>query len=67
MTSWCGWMKLHGSDRRDQLRKFGYALKGLPPVCKRLHARGTRISAIVGMLSDGVEAYELYVHGLYRF
>ena len=50
-----------GSDRRDQLRKFGYALRGLPPVCKRPHARGTRISAIVGMSSDGVEAYELSI------
>lgn len=55
------WVDETGSDRRDQLRKFGYALRGLPPVCKRLHARGTRISAIVGMSSDGVEAYELSV------
>ena len=55
------WVDETGSDRRDQLRKFGYALRGLPPVCKRLHARGTRISAIVGMSSDGVEAYELSI------
>ena len=55
------WVDETGSDRRDQLRKFGYALRGLPPVCKRLHARGIRISAIVGMSSDGVEAYELSV------
>ena len=28
------WVDKTGSDRRDQLRKFGCALKGLPPVCK---------------------------------
>ena len=55
------WVDETGSDGRDQLRKSGYTLRGLPPVCKRLHARGTRISAIVGMSSDGVEAYELSV------
>ena len=57
------WVDETGSDRRDQLRKFGYTLRGLPPVCKRLRARGTRISAIVGMSSDGVEV----ISGLYRF
>ena len=51
------WVDETGSDRRDQLRKFGYALRGQPAVCKRLLTRG--ISAIVAMSSDGVEAYEL--------
>ena len=53
------WMDETGSDRRDQLRKFGYAIRGQPAICKQLVSRGTRISAIVAMSSDGVEAYEL--------
>ena len=48
-----------GSDRRDQLRKFGYSVKGLPGTCKRLLTRGIRVSAIVGMSADGVQVYEL--------
>ena len=56
------WVDETGSDRRDQLRKFGYsALKGEPAVCKRLLTRGTRISAIVAISSGGVEAYELSI------
>ena len=54
------WVDETGSDRRDQLRTFGYALRGLPPISKRLLTRGTRISAIVAM-SSGVEAHELSV------
>ncbi len=46
-------------DRRDQLRKFGYAIRGQPAVCTQLFTRGKRISAVVAMSSEGVEAYEL--------
>lgn len=53
------WVDETGSDRRDQLRKFGYAVRGQPAVSKHLLTRGTRISAIVAMSSDGVEAHEL--------
>jgi hypothetical protein len=53
------WVDETGTDRRDQLRKFGYALRGYPAVCKRLLVRGTRVSAIVGMASSGILAYEL--------
>ena len=55
------WVDETGSDRRDALHKFGYALRGQPAVCKRLLVRGQRISAVVAMSSDGVEAYELSV------
>ena len=30
------WVDETGSDNRDQMRKFGYALQGLPPVYHRL-------------------------------
>ena len=53
------WVDETGSDRRDQLRKFGYAVRGLPATSKHLLTRGTRITAIVAMSSDCVEAYEL--------
>lgn len=55
------WVDETGTDRRDQLRKFGYAIRGLPAVSTHLLTRGIRISAIVAMSSDGVEAYELSI------
>ena len=55
------WVDEMRSDRRDALNKFGYALRGQPAVCKRLLARGQRISAVIAMSSDGVEAYKLTV------
>ena len=54
-------MKLDRTEETSCISLHGYALRGLPPVCQRFHAHGTRISAIVGMSSDGVEAYELSV------
>lgn len=54
------WVDETGSDRRDQLRKFGYAVRGWPAIKSHFLTRGTRISAVVAMSSDGVEAYELY-------
>ena len=54
------WVDETGSDRRDQLRKFGYSIRGQPATCKRLLTRGIRISAIVAMSSDGVLAHELH-------
>ena len=45
------WVDETGSDRRDQLRKFGYSIRGEPATCKRLLVRGTRVSAVVGMSS----------------
>ena len=53
------WTDEMGTDRRDQLRMFGYALKGERAVCHRTLTRGTRISAIAAMTSDGVLGYEL--------
>lgn len=50
-----------GSDNRDQIRKFGYALKGLPPVYHRFLVRGTQISTIVAMGSEGVMTFEMII------
>ena len=53
------WVDETGSDRKDQIRKFGYALKGESPVYHRLLHRGRRISAIAAMSISGVLAYNL--------
>ena len=39
--------------------KFGYSLRGFPPVCHRLLARGKRISAIAAIRSEGILGVEL--------
>ena len=53
------WVDEAGSDRRDHIRKFGYALRGETPVCHRFLVRGTRVSAIAAMCTEGVVEYEL--------
>ena len=36
------WLDETGTDRRDQLRKYGYALRGVTPVYHRILIRGDR-------------------------
>jgi hypothetical protein len=52
------WTDETGTDQRDQLRKFGYSLRGEPAVCCCILSRGTRISVMCAMTSDGVLEYE---------
>ena len=40
------WTDESGCDRRDSTRKFGYSVRGLPPVDHRILVRGIRYSAI---------------------
>ena len=35
-----------GADRRNCLRRFGYSIRGKPPVSKKLLVRGQRVKAI---------------------
>ena len=53
------WADEMGTDRRDQLRQFGYALRGERAICHRILTRGTRVSAMAAMTADGVLAYDL--------
>ena len=53
------WIDETGSDKRQSLRKFGYSLKGLPPVCHRFLVRGIRISALAAICSEGLLGVEL--------
>ena len=52
------WLDETGSDRRDHIRKYGYALRGMRPVSHRFLSRG-RTNAIAAMSQDGVIAFEL--------
>lgn len=48
------WLDETGSDNRDQIRKFGYSIRGFTPVCHRFLVRGTRISSVAqGIVLNG--------------
>ena len=51
-----------GSDDRNRRRKFGYGIRGKPPLCHRILHHGRRMSAITEMSTYGLVSYDL-VHG----
>ena len=53
------WIDEMGSDRRDAMRQYGYAVLGETPRCKRIQVRGQRISAIAAISSAGMVSLEL--------
>ena len=53
------WLDETGTDKRDQLHKYGYALRGVTPTYHRLLARGTRINAIACISLEGITALQL--------
>lgn len=53
------WVDESGSDARDHIRKYGYAIRGITPVSHRLLARGQRVNAIAGLSSSGIVAFEV--------
>lgn len=52
------WLDESGCDRNNYMRKYGYAIRGQAPRCRRLLVRGTRISVIAAIASDGLVACE---------
>ena len=48
------WIDESGCDRRNSIRKYGYSVKGIPPVEHMLLVRGTRYSAIPVMSIAGI-------------
>lgn len=48
------WTDESGCDRRNSARKFGYSLRGIPPVDHRILVRGVRYSAIPVVSLAGV-------------
>ena len=66
------WVDETGSNMKDILRKYGYALRGERAVCPRMLVRSQWISAIFAMSTEGIVANELtnnsvngenFVHG----
>ena len=49
------WIDESGCDRRNNMRKFAYTIRGIPPVDHRLLVRGTRYSAITAISIKGVQ------------
>ena len=53
------WVDETGCDRRNYVRKFGYSLRGMSPICYQLLKRGQRLSAIAAISSDGLVGVEI--------
>ena len=53
------WIDETGTDKRDHIRKYGYALKGVAPVYHRLLCCGERYNAIAAMSSTEILAVEV--------
>ena len=53
------WVDETGSDKRDHVRKYGYAIRGTTPVSHRLLARGQRVNAIAALSAEGIIAVDL--------
>lgn len=49
------WVDETGSDKRNSIRSYGYALRGMRPVCHHLRVGSRRISAIPVMTTRGIE------------
>ena len=56
------WVDESGCDRRDHVRRYGYALRGQRPVYHRFLERGKRVSAICALSMNGVLCVDL-THG----
>ena len=52
------WLDESGCDNCNYIRKYGYSIRGLTPRCRRLLVKGTRISVIAAMASDGLVVCE---------
>ena len=53
------WTDESGFDKRNHARKFGYSLRGIPPVDQRMLVRGTRYSAIPVLSLGGI--HDVYI------
>ena len=53
------WIDETGSNKKDHIRKYGYALKGVTPVYHRLLCHGERYNAIAAVSCTDVLALEV--------
>lgn len=56
------WLDETGSDRRNFMRKYGYAIRGDRAIEKQFVVQGQRTNAIAAISSAGVVAYQLVSH-----
>jgi hypothetical protein len=56
------WIDETGSDARNHVRKYGYALRGDTPTTHHFLSRGKRINAVAAISSEGVVAVDLKEH-----
>ena len=54
------WLDETGFDQRNNIRRYGYGLRGMTPVDHQLRIGGKRVSAIGVMSTRGVE--DVYIH-----
>ena len=52
------WINETGSDARDHVRKYAYALRGMTPSSHRILARGQQVNAIAALPSSGIVAVD---------
>ena len=50
------WVDETGTDRRDNIRRYGYALRGTRAVSHRILSRGKRINVMAAMSTSGIIA-----------
>ena len=54
------WVDETGTDSRDNIRKFGYSLRGTTPVSRRFLSRGKRINVVAALsLTGGIIATKM--------
>lgn len=53
------WVDETGSDARSHIRKFGYSVRGIAPVCHRIVIRGKRVSARAAISNEELVRVEL--------
>ena len=54
------WVDETGSEHRDYVRQYGYAIRGERAVSHRLLGRGQRVSAIAAISTEGVVTVDLH-------
>ena len=52
------WIDETGCDKRDNIRKFGYAMRGECPVYHRSLHQGRRVFTIAALCTDGIISIE---------
>lgn len=53
------WIDETGCDKRNNMRRSGYSVRGIPPCDHRLLVRGTRYSAIPVMSMQGIHDVQI--------